>query len=536
MPGKWTRARRVAHMRRISVLGGQARSAKRRAAKAPVLPYAGGFLPFLDAVGRSGPTRRAWRTFWKAADGLPLDPAEVEIFRLHTGRTTPPTTPAREVWVIAGRRGGKSENVTARATWRAISKDWTAALSVGERGILPLVAADREQARNTLAYLKGLTRHPLVAPHVLRQLKDSVEFRTGATVKVMTASWRTTRGYTMLDAVLEECAFYNSTEQSANPDEELLAAVRPALLTVPGARVTGISTPYSRRGILFAAWEKYWGRDESDVLVWVADTVSMNPSVDAAEIARAHEDDASVAGAEYGSEGLVAFRSDVEAFISREAVEAVVVPGRRELPRATGTAYAGFCDPSGGSQDAMTLAVAHRDREGRAVLDCVREIRPPFSPEQVVAEYSALLKSYGVTKVVGDRYAGEFPRELFRKCGVTYEPSERSKSEIYVEALPLINSARCELLDVPKLKLQLQGLERRTARGTGRDSVDHAPGAHDDLANAACGALVRVAGRPRGVQLVFGTGDGRRFDSWAELQDRIPAAWLPPAEVDEHGN
>jgi hypothetical protein len=33
------------------------------------------------------------------------------------------------------------------------------------------------------------------------------------------------------------------------------------------------------------------------------------------------------------------------------------------------------------------------------------------------------------------------------------------------------------------------GLERRTSRG-GRDSIDHAPGSHDDLANAAAGAIV----------------------------------------------
>jgi hypothetical protein len=37
------------------------------------------------------------------------------------------------------------------------------------------------------------------------------------------------------------------------------------------------------------------------------------------------------------------------------------------------------------------------------------------------------------------------------------------------------------------------GLERRTARG-GRDSIDHAPGAHDDLANAVAG-LAAVAKR-----------------------------------------
>jgi hypothetical protein len=43
---------------------------------------------------------------------------------------------------------------------------------------------------------------------------------------------------------------------------------------------------------------------------------------------------------------------------------------------------------------------------------------------------------------------------------------------------------------------QLHGLERRTARG-GRDSIDHAPGAHDDIANAVAGALLlAVAVKP----------------------------------------
>jgi hypothetical protein len=39
------------------------------------------------------------------------------------------------------------------------------------------------------------------------------------------------------------------------------------------------------------------------------------------------------------------------------------------------------------------------------------------------------------------------------------------------------------------------GLERRTARG-GRDTIDHAPGGHDDLANVVAGVAV-VATRPR---------------------------------------
>ena len=143
----------------------------------------------------------------------------------------------------------------------------------------------------------------------------------------------------------------------------------------------------------------------------------------------------------------------------------------------------------------MTLAIAHRDKE-RGVLDALRERKPPFSPDDVVHEFSELLKAYRINRVSGDRYAGEWPREAFRKAGITYEPSERTKSQIYTEALPLLNASRVELLDHPRLIAQLCGLERRTARG-GRDSIDHAPGGHDDVANAAAGALVLAGGRTR---------------------------------------
>ena len=72
---------------------------------------------------------------------------------------------------------------------------------------------------------------------------------------------------------------------------------------------------------------------------------------------------------------------------------------------------------------------------------------------------------------------------------LTYDLSQQPKSDLYRDVLPLLNSKRVDLLDHPKLIAQLCGLERRTAR-SGRDSIDHAPGAHDDVANAAAGALL----------------------------------------------
>ena len=183
--------------------------------------------------------------------------------------------------------------------------------------------------------------------------------------------------------------------------------------------------------------------------------------------------------------------------MSREAIDAVTVTGRQELPPLRGVSYHAFVDPSGGSQDSMTLAIAHRHRD-RAILDALREVRPPFSPEQVVAEFVDLLRLYRVTRVRGDRYGGEWARQPFRQHGVVYQVCETAKSDLYRTLLPSLNSGQVELLDLPRLRAQLSTLERRTSRG-GRDAIDHAPRAHDDVVNAAAGALVDVLSRRPGV-------------------------------------
>jgi hypothetical protein len=172
-------------------------------------------------------------------------------------------------------------------------------------------------------------------------------------------------------------------------------------------------------------------------------------------------------------------------------VEAAVTQGRFELPRVERTRYFAFTDPSGGSSDSMTLCIAHTARN-RVIVDVTRERRAPFSPDACVKEFADVLKSYGISKVVGDRYAGEWPREAFRKCGVEYRVADKPKSDLYLGLLPLLNSGRVELLDRKRLVAQLCSLERRTSRA-GKDSIDHVPGGHDDIANAVAGATALAA-------------------------------------------
>ena len=119
-----------------------------------------------------------------------------------------------------------------------------------------------------------------------------------------------------------------------------------------------------------------------------------------------------------------------------------------------------------------------------------------------------MLKSYRVGTVTGDRYAGEWPREQFKKLGINYQLSARPKSALYQDFLPLVNSQQVELLDHPRSVAQLCSLERRTARG-GRDFIDHAPGAHDDIANAIAGLVVTLGGAVDHTNLdwIYGPGD-----------------------------
>jgi hypothetical protein len=430
----------------------------------------------------------AWLTFLRALFALPMSSDDLALYHRHTGRSSPPAAQSREAWLAVGRRGGKSRIAATVAVYLACFKDYHSALAPGERGVVMLLAADRQQARVLLRYVVGmLESSELLSSMVEERLKESVKLKNGIDIEVHTSNFRAVRGYSIVAAIADEIAFWRD-ETTANPDAEVLNAIRPGLATTPDSLLLCISSPYARRGALWSAYKDHFGK-ESPVLVWQAPTLAMNPTIEERVVTDAYESDAVAAAAEWGAE----FRRDIEGFVSIEVVEGLVIPERRVLPPVPLIDYRAFVDPSGGSSDSFTLAIAHNEN-GVAVLDVLLERKPPFSPESVVEEFAAVLQQYKIVSVTGDRYAGEWPREQFQKRGISYETSEISKSDLYRELLPLLNAGRVELLDNRKLVSQLASLERRTSRG-GKESVDHPPGAHDDLANAAAGALVSVRAR-----------------------------------------
>jgi hypothetical protein len=444
------------------------------------------FAPFFR-----GDTWNTWRVFLSALFALPLTAEQLAIYQQHTGRGTPPAQPSHEAWLVCGRRSGKSFVLAVVAIFLAAFRDWRPHLGPGERGTIMIIAADRRQARVIMRYCLGLLRSvPMLAQLIESETRESIALRNRVVIEVHTASFRSTRGYALIAGLLDELAFWPG-EDSAEPDREVLAALRPGMATIPNAMLLCASSPYARRGALWDAHRKHFGKDDDQILVWKADTRTMNPTVPQRVIDEATERDPASAASEYGAQ----FRTDVEALLTREAVEACIAFDVRERPPCSGVRYYACTDPSGGSADSMTLAIGHRE-DDVVVLDALRERMPPFSPEDVVAEFSELLKSYRVSKITGDRYAGEWPRERFREHGIVYEPAQKPKSDLYRDLLPAINSRKLDLLDDARLLTQLVSLERRTARG-GRDSIDHAPGAHDDLANAVAGLAAATRSKYR---------------------------------------
>ena len=196
------------------------------------------------------------------------------------------------------------------------------------------------------------------------------------------------------------------------------------------------------------------------------------------------------------------------AFLDTDMLMSAIVEGRRVLPFRKDQQYAAFVDMSGGSSDDACLAIAHREGEQR-ILDLVvsQDGSPPFDPRVAVRKFARILKTYNLTTVTGDAYAGLTYRYDFEAEGIRYVVTPDSKTDIYEALEPEINAGSVELLDIPKLQEQLISLVIRGAK------IDHPNGDyHDDFANAAAGALKVCAQRKRGGTTIYrtsGLGEGQ---------------------------
>ncbi|GJE77246.1 hypothetical protein [Methylorubrum suomiense] len=442
-----------------------------------------------------GESWAAWRVVLIAANGEPLTDDERAIFAELTGREREPDEPCDEVWGVVGRRGGKTRAFAVAAVYRALLVDYTDCnLAPGQRFRLPVIAAVKEQAVQAFQYILGIIQEvPMFAQELMGEpTQDTIRLSNRIDIVVTAANFKTVRGPTLIACICDEIAFWR-IEGHANPDKEILRSIRPGLATTGGPLLV-MSSPYAKKGILFETYKENFGPDgDPRVLVLQAPTLRMNSSLPRLrrDVEKAYRDDPESAKAEYGAQ----FRDGISDFVSPEVVDACTDFGVAERAPEPGITYRAFVDPSGGTgKDAFTLAIAHEVKDPKTkkrtqILDLVRAIKPPFSPSGACEQYAEILNKYRLHQVTGDNYADEWPKEMMRANGISYEKSDKVKNAIYGAFLPLLNSQSVRLLDHPEMRRELVNLERSTSQ-MGRDTINHPNNGHDDLINAAAGALL----------------------------------------------
>ena len=223
----------------------------------------------------TGESWSAWKGFLAALFALSAPDGTTEGYGACTGRAKPPGAPFTEAALIVGRRGGKSRILALVAVYLAVFRDYVPHLAPGEVATIAVLAANRPQARSIFRYISGILKAvPLFARMVVDENTEAITLANRVVIEIGTASFRTTRGYSFAAVLCDEIAFWRQDETSANPDVEILRALRPGMASIPGSMLLLASSPYAKRGELHAAFRRHFGKDDARVLVWKADTAT----------------------------------------------------------------------------------------------------------------------------------------------------------------------------------------------------------------------------------------------------------------------
>ena len=436
-----------------------------------------------------------WRTVAKLIDGLPLtESRETELFEECTGRKYATGSAYRRLVILCGRRGGKDRFASAVACWRsALAADWRKYQSAGEGAVCILIGADRKQARILRKYCEGLLAVPLLAREVVRNTAETIEFRNGSSLEIATNDEALVRGRSAVAVIGSECCHWQTDEMSSSSDEEVVSAAEKSLsMTIDGGLLLMQSSVHRKAGFMHRQFQKLHGNNQSSSLCWFAPSRTMNPKLPQRVIDEALAEDSTRARAEY----LNIWREDSGDFIPLTDLEECTDWDVVEREPQRGTFYYAFCDISTGrGKDSAALCICHveNDSAKSLVVDLVRERRPRFVLNDVIAEWAGLLDNYGIPKIWSDGYAFGISADIWSRNGIINTKADSDTSTNYLCALPFLTSRRALLIDVETIRKQFAGLQR-TVRG-GYETVEHAKtaSAHDDVAAAVAGCLVHAA-------------------------------------------
>lgn len=490
-------------------------------------------VPFAEAIGDPLLFAKSWRTFSPAQQavlkimyGLPLSHDELGIWHaLHGGGTFDelgyltavedsgvPYHPGYEfedITLIIGRRAAKSCIGSFSLAYEALLGGHKAALiNPRQQPYFLQVAQDLATAKaNLRQYILHYLETSPVGKEELGNVKETV---TADSIRLANCGLITVgppniklRGQSIAVCNMDEVGFWAKDKESAAPDFEVEAAVRPGMIQFPHRKLIKLSTPWTKEGLLWSAHTTgTYGRLLADdakraasrsVLVLKGPSAVLNnPTLSRRYLAQERAKDGDAFRREY----LAEFADAVSGFLPVSLLHRATSPGIRQRPAVPGILYVGVIDPAF-RRDAFAMCIGHLEEGGTFVQDYINSWRgtpdQPMSPSAALAIVGGLCRDYNIRTVVSDQHHVDSLQELAMAHGFVIEPhmlTWQNKRGMWGEFLTLLNQDKLRLLDHDDLHTELRSMERRLTPSGG---IQYGGGGkRDDLAMATALCVQRT--------------------------------------------
>lgn len=140
--------------------------------------------------------------------------------------------------VRKSRQVGMTTTISHEALWKALTFPWR---------IILIISPGLRQSRIPMDKIHSIiTNHPRLAPHIVSETRDSLQFTNGSSIVALPNNPERIRGYDADDIYLDEAAHFLN-------DELVMQALKPMLISRKGT-FTVVSTPFGKRGLF---WDQY---------------------------------------------------------------------------------------------------------------------------------------------------------------------------------------------------------------------------------------------------------------------------------------
>ena len=445
------------------------------------------------------------------------------------------------ITICLGRRGGKTTLAGKLGIWSAIRLDWRGlrdkkgelkkredgsfeffGLGDKEFGEVKILSRSVGYSEDILTEVKAtFDRSPILRRLIdpngeqskgrislkIPSLRDGKLNYCNIKITVDAATANTARGGAVIFAILDECAFLHQDPKYVDSLGKVLAALQPALKQFGDEGILVLaSTPASKIGPFYerVSDPTRFGKKH---LMLQGESWIFNNILTLEQWEDAYREDPY----EFPTEYQAKFVDSRSQFFRAECVNACIDPGvTRVKPRfGNDIAYIGAIDAAyKGDRFAFSIVAVEREGDSTIIRQMVskawgRKNRNDTVDLKEVGGYiDKAVKEYQLDQVWADQY-GYIPlRELFKDRHnitlVEFPFTNQSKKLIYKNLQTLVDHGSVKLLDDKILVNELITLELEVTEG-GQIKIMHAPGKHDDLADAL--ALASYKGIEKGEML-----------------------------------